>query len=234
VRRVRAALIFRAMLEAIALLGSGFLLGMLHAGDPDHVVAVTTIVSDQRSVRRAGAIGALWGIGHTVPLLVLGGAIVALRMAVPPRLALALEFGVALMLIALGVANILRHPHRRAHRHQHDGTRRTPGGMRPLVVGFVHGLAGTAAVALYVLTRVDSPLLAMTSLVLFGLGTVAGMMLITALVGVPASFAAARFPGAAPWLRVASGVVSLGFGLLLAHRIGIEDGLFVASAIGPR
>jgi high-affinity nickel-transport protein len=219
------------MLEAIALLGSGFLLGMLHAGDPDHVVAVTTIVSDQRSVRRAGAIGALWGIGHTVPLLVLGGAIVALRVAVPPRLALALEFGVALMLIALGVANILRRPHR--HAHAADDAGRAPGRMRPLVVGFVHGLAGTAAVALYVLTRVDSPLLAMTALLLFGVGTVAGMMLITALVGLPASFASARFPGAAPWLRVASGVVSVGFGLLLAHRIGIEDGLFVAGAIVP-
>jgi ABC-type nickel/cobalt efflux system permease component RcnA len=219
------------MLEAIALLGSGFLLGMLHAGDPDHVVAVTTIVSDQRSVRRAGAIGALWGIGHTVPLLILGGAIVALRTAVPPRLALALEFGVALMLIALGVANIVRRPH--GHAHEPEGARRPPGRTRPLVVGFVLGLAGTAAVALYVLTRVDSPLLAMTSLLLFGFGTVAGMMLITALVGIPVSLASTRFPGAAPWLRVASGVVSLGFGLLLAHRVGIEDGLFVASTIVP-
>jgi ABC-type nickel/cobalt efflux system permease component RcnA len=211
------------MLEAIALLGSGFLLGMLHAGDPDHVVAVTTIVSDQRSVRRAGTIGALWGVGHTVPLLLLGGAIVVLRIAVPPRLGLALEFGVALMLIALGVANLVRRP----HGHRHDEGRLTPGRMRPLVVGFVHGLAGTAAVALFVLTRVDSPLLAMTSLLLFGVGTVAGMMLITALVGIPASFASTRFPGAAPWLRIASGVVSVGFGLLLAHRIGVEDGLFL-------
>ncbi|HEX6059224.1 MAG TPA: hypothetical protein VFZ11_09440 [Gemmatimonadaceae bacterium] len=216
------------MLEALALLGSGFLLGMLHAGDPDHVVAVTTIVSDQRSVRRAGLIGALWGVGHTVPLLLLGGAIVALRVVVPPRLALALEFGVALMLVALGVANIVR------HRHAHAAPPAAPASrMRPLVVGFVHGLAGTAAVALYVLTRVESPLLAVGALLLFGLGTVAGMMLITALIGAPASYMSSRFPGAAPYLRVTSGVVSVGVGLLLAHRIGIEDGLFVgAGAFG--
>ena len=219
------------MLEAIALLGSGLLLGMLHAGDPDHVVAVTTIVSDQRSVRRAGAVGALWGIGHTGPLLLLGGAIVGLRLVVPPRLALALEFGVALMLIALGAANIVRRSH--GHRHAADGARTASGRMRPLAVGFVHGLAGTAAVAIYVLTRVDSPLLAIGALLLFGVGTVAGMMLVTALIGIPASLASARFPGAAPYLRLASGVVSLGFGLLLAHRIGIEDGLFATGVGAP-
>ncbi len=212
------------MLEALALLGSGFLLGMIHAGDPDHVVAVTTIVSDQRSVRRAALVGALWGIGHTVPLVLLGGAIVAMRLVVPPRLGLALEFGVALMLVALGVANLLR------HRHAHGVTGAAAASrMRPLVVGFVHGLAGTAAVALYVLTRMESPLLAMGSLLLFGVGTVAGMMLITALIGAPASYASRRFPGAAPWLRVASGVLSVGFGLLLAHRVGFEDGLFTAT-----
>ena len=212
------------MFEALALLGSGFLLGMLHAGDPDHVVAVTTIVSHQRSVRRAGLVGALWGVGHTVPLLILGGGIVALRIVVPPRLGLALEFGVALMLIALGVANLVRHRHSHAVTPAHGASR-----TRPLLVGFVHGLAGTAAVALYVLTRVESPLLAMGSLLLFGVGTVAGMMLITLLIGAPASYASRRFPGAAPYFRIASGVICLGFGLLLAHRIGFEDGLFTAS-----
>lgn len=210
-----------SMFEPLALLGAGLLLGIVHASDPDHVVAVATIVSRQRSLVRAGAVGALWGVGHTLPLLVLGGAIVMLRLVIPPRLGLALEFGVALMLIVLGLANLLRRDHSRG----------TPalGRARPLAIGFVHGLAGTAAVALYVLTRISQPWLAMGSLVLFGVGTVAGMMLITGAIGAPALWASARFPRGGRYARLASGALSLAFGLFLAHQIGVQDGLFGAS-----
>ena len=94
------------MLSSISILLLGFLLGMRHATDADHVVAVTTIVSEEGSVRRASGIGALWGIGHSITVLLVGGAIIAFRLAIPPRLGLALEFSVALMLIALGLITL--------------------------------------------------------------------------------------------------------------------------------
>src|SRR5688572_605009 len=140
-------MIYWAMLSALGLAFLGFLLGIRHAVDPDHVVAVTAIATGQRSVRRATFIGALWGLGHTVTILVVGGAIIVFRIVIPPRLGLAFEFVVGMVLIVLGVANLLS---------QGDAPPRQSMA-RPLVVGMVHGLAGSAAVALLVLAAVRDP-----------------------------------------------------------------------------
>jgi ABC-type nickel/cobalt efflux system permease component RcnA len=121
------------MLTTLSLLALGFLLGMRHATDPDHVVAVTTIVSQQRSVARAAGIGALWGVGHTATIVLVGGAILLFRVAVPPRLGLAMEFAVAVMLVLLGARNLA------------GGARAAAAALspvRPVVVGFVHGRPG--------------------------------------------------------------------------------------------
>src|SRR4051812_25389462 len=147
------------MLSSFSILLIGFVLGMRHATDADHVVAVTTIVSDQPSLRRASAIGALWGIGHTITILLVGGAIVAFRVAIPPRLGLAMEFAVAVMLIVLGALNLSG---------RSLGATSTA---RPLAVGFVHGLAGSAFVALLVVAAVPSVWLGLLYLALFGVGT---------------------------------------------------------------
>src|SRR4051794_25405470 len=181
------------MTSLLAILALGFMLGMRHATDPDHVVAVTTIVSGQRSVKRAALIGAAWGIGHTLTILLVGSGIILFKWAIPARVGLAMELAVALMLIVLGVASLtgtvrwmrrtarLRagqvhshphlhgdyvhtHPHGHApesHPHAEDETPlaridRHLGRIgsyrlaRPLIVGVVHGLAGSAAVALLV------------------------------------------------------------------------------------
>jgi len=135
------------MLSALGLALLGFLLGVRHAVDPDHVVAVTAIATGQRSIRRATFVGALWGIGHTVTILLVGGAIILFRIAIPPRLGLAFEFAVGLILIVLGIVNLISKPEEM----------RSPSGARPLVVGMVHGLAGSAAVALIVPTYPPSP-----------------------------------------------------------------------------
>ncbi|HUF28142.1 MAG TPA: hypothetical protein VMM18_14295 [Gemmatimonadaceae bacterium] len=208
------------MLASTSILVFGFVLGMRHALDPDHVVAVTTIVSRRRTVLSAGAIGAQWGVGHTLTILFVGGAIVLFRITVPPRLGLGLEMGVAVMLVVLGVMNLSRAANRVAD-----------SGARPMVVGFVHGLAGSAAVALLVLTATvaDAPLLALAYLLQFGLGTIAGMFLVTVAIALPSVLAVHRFAGAQRWLRVASGAASIAFGLFLAHQIGFEDGLFTAT-----
>jgi high-affinity nickel-transport protein len=209
------------MFSILSLLALGFILGMRHATDADHVVAVTTIVSQQQSVGRAAAIGALWGAGHTATILLVGGAILLFRLVVPPRLGLAMEFAVAVMLVLLGVRSL------RAAGAGHRTTELSR--VRPVVVGFVHGLAGSAFVAMLVLTAIESPVVGVAYLLVFGVGTVAGMTLVTAVIAVPAAYASARVSGAQRYVQLAAGVASVCFGLLLAHRVGVTDGLFAAT-----
>ena len=211
------------MLTALfGVLTLGFLLGMRHATDPDHVVAVTTIVSQQRSLARAARTGMLWGIGHTGTILLVGGAIIALKLQVdgiPPRIGLSLELVVAVMLIVLGLLTLAGSERRVA-----DST------ARPLTVGFVHGLAGSAAVAtLPQVALIPDPRWAAGYLAVFGVGTIAGMMLITISIAAPSLFAAHRFAGMNHTLRVVSGVASIGFGLFLVHRIAFVQGLFTSA-----
>jgi ABC-type nickel/cobalt efflux system permease component RcnA len=260
------------MVQVLSLILLGFSLGMRHATDPDHVIAVSTIVSRQPTVRSALLIGGLWGVGHTVTIVAVGAAIVLLTIVIPPRLGLSMEMAVALMLIVLGMWNLTGFFERlrgmragnehgagalQAHWHGHgdfihyhpsgaqpgqhghndDGTRlgwadNRLGGLgayqivRPLVVGLVHGLAGSAAVALLVLALIKSAWWAMAYLVLFGIGTIVGMMLITAAMGSVLAYATRRSSQIERYLRVASGLLSLGFGLFLAYQIAVVDGLF--------
>jgi hypothetical protein len=201
-------------------LGIGFVLGMRHATDSDHVVAVTAIASAERSVGRALRVGAAWGLGHSATLLLVGGAIVAFGLTVPPRLGLAFEFLVALMLVGLGAMTL-------SGRGPTDlGSMR-----RPVVVGFVHGLAGSAFVALLVLAAIPGWASQLAYLALFGIGTIAGMAAITATIAVPVTIAASRFETLRTGLRLASGVASIAIGLILAHRVGVVDGLFAATPV---
>jgi high-affinity nickel-transport protein len=259
------------MIAVLSLTLLGFFLGMRHATDPDHVIAVSTIVSRQPTVRAALLIGSLWGVGHTLTVVAVGGAIVLFTIVIPPRLGLSMEMAVAFMLIVLGMWNLTGfleqirgfrrstgggadplHTHFHSHGdydHYHlpgagseqHGHReeRTPvawldqqlGGLgvyqvvRPLAVGLVHGLAGSAAVALLVLALIKNPWWAMAYLVLFGIGTIAGMMLITAAIGAVLAYASRRSSRVERYLRFASGLLSLGFGLFLAYQIALVDGL---------
>ena len=238
-------------LFAVVLLG--FFLGMRHATDPDHVVAVTTIVARHRKSGSAATIGALWGVGHTLTIVIVGAGIILLGWVIPPRVGLSLELAVGVMLIVLGLMNLSgrfqpvtesdapgghAHPPAPVHAHPHphgDYVHTHPHGhdpeshphlpdqtplarldrwfgslgayqfVRPLVIGVVHGLAGSAAVALLVLTTIKDPRWAMLYLVIFGVGTVAGMMLITAAIAWPFARAGARFGRLQQGLRIASG-----------------------------
>jgi high-affinity nickel permease len=262
------------MIGLFSIIALGFFLGMRHATDPDHVVAVSTIVSRHRSMKHAAVIGGIWGVGHTLTILLVGGGIILFGWVIPARIGLSMEFSVGLMLILLGVLNLTgilqwitnnvtpaqyaegdagalhshahshgeyvhTHPHRHdPEAHPHDPAR-TPlswfdrhfgrlgvyNAVRPLVVGLVHGLAGSAAVALLVLTTIHNPKWALAYLLLFGVGTIAGMMLITGVMGAPFAYAKSR-SRLSNGLRVASGVISFGFGLFIVYQIGFVSGLF--------
>ncbi|MFL5500154.1 MAG: high-affinity nickel-transport family protein [Gemmatimonadaceae bacterium] len=198
---------------------TSLMLGMRHATDPDHIVAVTTIVSRERSVTKAAGIGALWGIGHTITLLVVGGSIIAFKIAFDARLGLSLELAVAVMLIVLGLLNLF----------DVRAGARMISTSRPFFVGIVHGLAGSAGAALLIVPLIDDPRWAALYLLTFGLGTIVGMTLVTLTVAVPSLLASAHLPNFQRSLRLASGAVSVVFGLYLAHKIGFGDGLFTSA-----
>lgn len=223
-----------------AILALGFLFGVRHATDSDHVIAVSTIVSRERSASGALRVGALWGLGHSATLLAVGGALVGFGWIIPPRLGLSMEMSVAVMLIVLGTLNLsgaLSHLTRGAHPHLHPAglergsvpALRTRVSLRPLLIGIVHGLAGSAAVALLVLATIRSVATALLYLALFGLGTVVGMMLLTLLLSLPLSALSRRFPSMQRPLARVAGAVSIVFGLVLAYQIGVGDGLVVGT-----
>jgi hypothetical protein len=209
------------MTSVLALMALGFLLGMRHATDPDHVIAVTTIVDRQKSASGAATIGAAWGLGHTLTILVVGGGIILFGWVIPPSIGLSMEFSVGLMLIVLGIMNLTGVMRRMADSRLMR--------VRPLVVGVVHGLAGSAAVALLILTTIRNPEWALWYLLVFGLGTIVGMMLMTAVIVVPFTRTSHHFARVGGGLRIASGVVSIAFGLFIAYRVGVVDGLFAGS-----
>ncbi|HVT08658.1 MAG TPA: high-affinity nickel-transport family protein [Polyangia bacterium] len=220
---VGACLLGRAGVNAspAALLLLGVLMGMRHATDPDHVVAMTTIISREPGKGRAIAAGAAWGVGHTATVLLFGGAIILCGAVIPPRLGLALEMAVALMLILLGMFNLVRRA-----RHPHVHARFGRGLRRGFLVGVVHGLAGSAAVALLVLSTIRSHGWALVYLAIFGAGTILGMMALTAAMTLSLAAVARRSGAIDRALTALSGVASIAFGLVLCYRLTLVDGLF--------
>ncbi len=199
-------------LTSILLLG--FLLGMRHATDGDHVMAVATIVTRERSFRAAAPIGLLWGLGHTVTIALVGALIVFVGVVIPPRVGLGMELLVGAMLVILGALSI-------------RNVRLPALGMRPLVVGIVHGLAGSAAVSLLVVGVLHRTTWAAGYLLVFGVGTIAGMLLITLVLAMPVVAAAKRFENLHRALGVVTGAASMAFGAVVIYHIGFVQGLLL-------
>jgi hypothetical protein len=264
------------MINFFSIIALGFFLGMRHATDPDHVIAVSTIVSREREIGKSAWIGVFWGIGHTLTIFAVGAAIILFDVAISPRIGLSMELAVGLMLILLGIVNVVSffrdmpsasdragtsappqqevvHSHAHSHGdfihihshshvlevHVHAG--RNPVAwldrvflrfklyrpLRPLMIGIVHGMAGSAAVALLVLATIGDPRWAVAYLLVFGIGTIAGMMVIT--MSIASTFHLARGKQAfLQRLAMASGVLSLGFGIFIAYQIIVVNGLLGA------
>jgi ABC-type nickel/cobalt efflux system permease component RcnA len=240
-------------LGIFALLGLGLVFGLKHATEVDHVVAVSTIVSEHRNVLRAALVGALWGAGHSAALIIVGVLVLVFRVAVPLPVANWLEFGVALMIILLGVLGVVRvlrkRPDVHLHRHEHDGqshvhvhfheqgTEHAPAmtsdlseakpsshshaiaqiGFKPLLVGAMHGLAGSAALTLLVLTQIQSVWLGLFYLALFGIGSTLGMLLMSGMIGLPFALSGRKLTSINFGLQTAAGFLSIAFGLWYAY-----------------
>jgi high-affinity nickel-transport protein len=221
---------------ALAPVLTGFLYGLRHATDADHVAAVSAIVARERTVRGAALVGAAWGMGHTLTLLLLGGAIVLFGLRVPDRVLLALELGVGLMLLVLGGWNLRPRAHRPAGDHAGPSidlagssggpSSRVRRALRPLLVGSMHGLAGSAAAVLLVVVTARGTSWGLVCLLLFGVGTMLGMTALTTALALPLGRALRRSPSAASWVRVASGAVSIAIGLLVVAQVSLQGGLF--------
>ena len=231
----------------IGLLGLGLILGLRHALDPDHIAAVSTIVSESRSVRRSSLIGTCWGLGHTMSLLVAGVLVIALKIQISDRLALWMEFAVALMLILLGLKAVLKplrgwrihvhqhahggsshshvHLHRPSEEHAHQHRHLIRSGARPFLVGMVHGMAGSAALMILVLATIPSAVAALIYIAVFGLGSVGGMLIMSSLISLPFILTRQRFNVLSQGLQVAVGLFSLGFGLFLSWQYGFHEHL---------
>jgi len=226
----------------------GFALGLKHSTEADHVVAVSTLLSDAggsgNSARRSALVGALWGLGHLLTLFAAGAVLITLRVRVPPQVEWALELLVAVVLLWLGVHTIRKcfagryhfHLHRHgahAHAHLHFHSRSEAGHEHashaeaaaardvrrraPLLVGMAHGLAGTAGLALLVLSSIPSRSLGVAYLLVFGLGALLGMAAFGALLGMPLARAKSRLA----WLdaiRLAAGAASSILGAVLTRR----------------
>jgi ABC-type nickel/cobalt efflux system permease component RcnA len=247
-----------AGLGMLGVLSLGLLFGLKHAMEADHVVAVSTIVAECRSIGWAAAVGGLWGVGHTLSLIVVGAVVLALRVSIPGDVAQWLEFAVALMIILLG-ANVLGRAFRgrsdvHRHVHDHDGVEHvhvhfhdaavdhsaahagrthtvTRLGLKPVLVGAVHGLAGSAALTLLVLAQIQSVALGLLYLAVFGAGSIVGMLLMSGLVGLPFAFSSGRLNGFHRVLQVAAGGLSVAFGIWYAYAI-LSEVPAVAAGLG--
>jgi len=220
--------------------------GLKHALDADHLAAVSTIVTQRRGVARAAVVGASWGAGHLLALWMVALPVLLFRVQVPPSVEIGLESLVALVLVLIGVEalwNLWRGAHLHVHVHEHDGHQHwhphfhagagaghDPAGhashamRRPLLVGMLHGLAGSAALLILVVARTESIAGGLLYVLAFGVGSVAGMVAMSAVLSLPLHVAARRFAYADRAVRALAALFSLGFGLSMAWELGHRGG----------
>lgn len=237
-------------MTSLSILFIGFLLGLKHATEADHLAAVATLATRQNSIAQTMKQGIAWGIGHTLTLMLFGGAVLALGTAIPEHLAQALELGVGVMLIILGVDVLRRllrqrihfHLHRHdegiahVHAHSHAGegahgdsphrhAHREKPPVRALVIGIMHGMAGSAALVVLSLGAVQSPVMGLVYIALFGIGSIAGMALLSVAIAVPLRLSGDHLASLHKGMTAFVGGFTCALGVFMVYHIGFVEGL---------
>lgn len=231
----------------VGILGLGFLFGLRHATEADHLAAVSTIVAERKSLLSSAIVGGLWGLGHTISLFLAGIFVLVLDFEISARTERILEFCVGIMLVLLGL-NVLRkivqggtlhfHAHEHggrehAHPHIHEresvdeenthhGFKFSP---RSIIIGMIHGLAGSAGMMIVYLATIETRALKLIYIIIFGIGSIAGMMIMSFLVGLPFHFTVKNLNRFNFVLQAVAGFVSVGLGLYIIYEKGIVEGL---------
>jgi len=207
----------------------GFVLGVAHACDPDHLVAVGTLTAESKNARQASVLGMVWGIGHTIALALMGTLVLNMKWTVPDQFSFAMEAIVGLIIVILGV-NLLWRSFQtltiHTHQHSHDGTTHAHvhiHGSNPMThhhhvvgskikilgVGLVHGLAGSAALSLAVMSTMPSKMFGIIYIVVFGIGSIGGMLVMSTLLSLPFLYVT---PSWQPPVKCGAGLLAIGFG----------------------
>lgn len=214
----------------LSVLALGFLLGIKHAIEPDHVIAVSTIASKSKRLWHASLAGVYWGIGHTATLFIIGIVLIFMKNGISEKWAMSLEFLVGIMLVYLGIVSILTIRKNKKHSHLSigqpvDENKREVSYVKSVLIGFVHGLAGSAAMVLLTMSTVNTAWQGGLYILIFGVGTVTGMLIFTTVIGIPFVLTKKRMD-VSKVLIVTTGVISLLFGLYYMYNLGINEGLF--------
>ena len=231
--------------HGLTIMGLGFVLGLRHALDADHIVAVSTVLAERPSLRASGVVGLFWGLGHTLMLLLVGICVLALRVSIPETLAAAFEFCVGLMLVILGLSLAHRlyreewhvhphehggrrhlHLHRHAFRQDHVHAHWFQEARRPLFIGMAHGLAGSAALLLIVLSAAGTVFQGIGYILIFGIGSITGMIAVGTAISLPFVLSLSIGRGAFIAVQGLASLGSIGLGLLLMWRLSLGESGF--------
>ena len=228
----------------LSILALGFVLGVKHAIEPDHIIAVSTIAIQSKKLYRSTLAGVFWGIGHTATLFIIGVILILMKGEIPEKVAMSLEFLVGIMLVYLGVTTInsfkktlLRqnvldgdeHKHVSSHSHGdhqiHNHSHNKISYIKSMLIGLVHGLAGSGAMILLTMSTVKSVGEAIVYILIFGVGTVIGMLFFTTIIGLPFVFSVKKFT-LNKGLTQITGAISVVFGVYYMYNLGVTEGLF--------
>jgi cytochrome c biogenesis protein CcdA len=212
------------MINIFSTLGFGLLLGIKHAFEADHLIAVSTILTGQKSTRKAALVGTFWGIGHTTTLFIVGLCVLILRLSIPEPIAQKLEVLVGIMLVVLGIQNLIKKTDSHTHEHKHDALSHTHMHHshqhqhqhgKSFIIGMVHGLAGSGALMVLVLSLINSIWQGVVYILLFGFGSTVSMTIMSLLIGVPLSKSLTVFNKAEKYIRIVAGTISIVFGIFI-------------------
>ncbi|MBS4196952.1 urease accessory protein UreH domain-containing protein [Lederbergia citri] len=213
----------------LSVLTLGFILGIKHAIEPDHVIAVSTIASRSKKLWHASLAGVFWGIGHTATLFIIGLTLILMKNGISDKWSLTLEFFVGIMLVYLGIVSMLsvRRQKEDMHNHHtdHKDEKKKPGYYKSLIIGLIHGLAGSAAMVLLTMSTVHTVWHGVMFILIFGLGTIIGMLFFTTLIGIPFILSVKRFSLSRSLILLTGGISAL-FGLYYMYNLGFNEGLF--------